>query len=229
MMKFRIIMLSILAVSMLIVSCASGTDITKKNEDGSPIWTTEIPKSSKLLYGVGKAKLSNTTNSQDASYANASSDLAKKISVRIDEATSVYSQDAESSTKDAYESIKIASVSLTLKGVVTEDRWTESDGTVWTLVSVKVKNLPQMYEDSSRGFINVKNDEIEDIQKKLDALIAQLGDAQDAESLSLKSAAEKKASDLESEISHTLSSIKCDEVRDAIKDALIADGYTLDD
>ncbi len=228
-MKFRIIVLSLLAALTLIISCASGTDITKKNEDGSPVWTTEIPKSSKLLYGVGKAKLSNTTNSQDAAYANASSDLARKISVRIDEATAVYSQDAESSTKNAYESIKIASVSLTLKGVVTEDRWIEKDGTVWTLVSVKVKNLPQMYEDSSRGFINGQNEEIENIQKKLDALIAQLGDATDAESLSLKSAAEKKASDLENEITSTLSSIRCDDVRDEIKKELVADGYSLDD
>ena len=228
-MKLKIIALLLLVAMVLIVSCASGTDITKKNKDNSPIWTTEIPKSDKLLYGVGKAKLSNISNSQDAAYANATSDLAKKISVRIEEATSVYSQNAETSIKNVYESIKIASVSLTLKGVETEDKWVDEDGTVWILVSVKVKNLPQMYEDSSRVFINGQNEEIESIQKKLDALISQLGDATDAEALSLKSAAEKKASDLKSEITCTLSSIRCDDVRDVIRDELIADGYTLEE
>lgn len=218
-----------MAAALFMVSCATGTDITRKNEDGSPVWTTEIPESNKLLYGVGKARLSNTANSQDASYATAASDLAKKITVRIDEATTVYSKDAETSAKNAYESIKIASVSLTLKGVVTEDRWMEEDGTVWTLVSVKVKNLPEMYEDSSRAFIKGQQDEIETIQKKLEALIVQLKDQDDADSLSLKAAAEKKASEMENEITYTLSSIKCDDIRDEIRKSLILDGYTLDE
>lgn len=229
-MKFgKVLFFLFLILVLSLVSCSTGIIISEKNRDGSPIWTTEIPKSSKLLYGVGKAKLSNEKNSKDASYSIAVTDLAKQLSIRVEEATALYSNDINKSTQEAYENIKVTSVSFTLKGVVTEDRWTAKDGTVWTLVSIKVKNLPQMYEEASKAYMKEQEEEILDIREKLEKLIEQLGELKDEDSLIIKAAAEKKASTLEAEISETLSSVKCDSVRDAIEKSLIIDGYILED
>ena len=227
-MKFRQVVF-LLVLVLLLVSCATGTNINEKNNDGSPIWTTEIPKSNKLLYGVGKAKLSTDKNSQDASYSLAVSDLAKQISVRIDEATTYYSNDTNKLATAAYETIKVTSVSLSVNGVVTEARWTAEDGTVWTLVSIKVKNLPKIYEDASNSYKKEQEEAIETIKAKLDALLGQIGDQSDNDSLTLKAAAEKKANELQKEITETLASVDCEGVRDEIEKLLIADGYSLED
>jgi ElaB/YqjD/DUF883 family membrane-anchored ribosome-binding protein len=227
-MKFRQVVF-LLVLVLLLVSCATGTNINEKNNDGSPIWTTEIPKSNKLLYGVGKAKLTTDKNSQDASYSLAVSDLAKQISVRIDEATTYYSNDTNKLATTAYETIKITSVSLSVNGVVTEARWTAEDGTVWTLVSIKVKNLPKIYEEASNSYKKEQEEAIETIKAKLDALLSQIGDQSDNDSLTLKAAAEKKANELQKEIKETLSSVDCEGVRDEIEKLLIADGYSLED
>ena len=227
-MKFRQVVFLFVLV-LLLVSCATGTNINEKNNDGSPIWTTEIPKSNKLLYGVGKAKLSTDKNSQDASYSLAVSDLAKQFSVRIDEATTYYSNDTNKLATTAYETIKITSVSLSVNGVVTEARWTAEDGTVWTLVSIKVKNLPKIYEEASNSYKKEQEEAIETIKAKLDSLLGQIGDQRDNDSLTLKAAAEKKANELQKEIKETLSSVDCEGVRDEIEKLLIADGYSLED
>ena len=79
MQKIKVFSLMLLAVLML-ASCATGTDITQKNNDGSPIWTTVIPESNKLLYGVGSAKFSTEKNSRDASYSAAVGGLRSPIS-----------------------------------------------------------------------------------------------------------------------------------------------------
>ena len=227
-MKFRQVVFLFVLV-LLLVSCATGTNINEKNNDGSPIWTTEIPKSNKLLYGVGKAKLSTDKNSQDASYSLAVSDLAKQFSVRIDEATTYYSNDTNKLATTAYETIKITSVSLSVNGVVTEARWTAEDGTVWTLVSIKVKNLPKIYEEASNSYKKEQEEAIETIKAKLDSLLGQIGDQRDNDSLTLKAAAGKKANELQKEIKETLSSVDCEGVRDEIEKLLIADGYSLED
>lgn len=147
--------LLILLSVLLLASCASiETDINEVNEDGSPIWTTEVPQSNKYVYGVGSSKLSNEQNSRDSADSKARSDLARKLQVTIKEATSVYANDAEESTLNAYESITIETVNFTLQGVKIVDRHTAPDGTVWSLVSLEAKKVNDQYEIAANDYLN---------------------------------------------------------------------------
>lgn len=137
----RKVIILLLASISLLFSCATGTDITAKNKDGSPIWVTTIPESTRLYYGVGSAKLSNFQNSQSASDTTAKSDLAKRLETTIKEATGVYSNDAMGTVIQAYEKITMEVVTVTMRGVNVEQRWTAADGTVWSLVSFPIKNV----------------------------------------------------------------------------------------
>lgn len=221
------LVIALLLVFLFIVSCATGTDITKKNKDGSPIWVTEIPVSNKLVYGVGRSKLSNLKNSQDASYADATSDLAKKLNIRIDEASSTYSNDTEGVVLDAYESIKIMTVSFTMKGVVLEDRWVAEDGTVWTLVSLKIKNLPEMYEEAAKNYAMEQEAKKNSALKKLEDLLAEIGETENEETLTLIKLASEKANSIVEEIDIALASVDTDGVKGKIGESLIADGFDL--
>lgn len=225
-MKIKSIALLMVFVLLLSVSCATVTNINEKNDDGSPIWTKEIPVSNKLVYGVGSARLSTEQNSRDASYANAASSLARQISLIVDEATVVYSSESTGTTKDAYESIKQTAVSFTLKGVKTEARWTAEDGTVWTLLSVKIKDLPDMYNDAANTYIKEQKNEIAAIEKKLESLLNELKDSTDDDALKLKLAAESKASQLVDEIEVRISGINYEGVSSEIEKKLIEKGYT---
>ncbi|MCQ2412001.1 MAG: LPP20 family lipoprotein [Sphaerochaetaceae bacterium] len=143
--------LAFLAALMLLalVSCATGTDITQKNRDGSPIWTTEIPSSNRYLYGVGKAKLLGESSSQMAADANARLDLARQIRVNLKENLSSYYSESGASTMEAMEQVMVQTVDLAMNKVVVEQRWTAKDGTVWSLVSFKSKDLPALYKDAA--------------------------------------------------------------------------------
>ena len=163
---FRISILFVLTsvVVLGLVSCASF--INKKNKDGSPIWTTEIPNNTKEYYGVGKARLSSDVNSEKASLANAIADLAGKFQVTVRECTAVYTSDAEQYIVDAYERILIMSTSFTLTEVTREQEWIAPDGTVWFLVSMKASHLKDLYELSANSFLkSIKEKRIEAEQK----------------------------------------------------------------
>lgn len=214
-------------ILLVIVSCATGTDVKKKNSDGSPVWVTEIPESNILVYGVGRSKLSNLKNSQDASYADANADLAKKLSVRVNEASSTYASDTEGIVLDAYESIKMMTVSFTMKGVALEDRWVAEDGTVWTLVSLRIKDLPEMYEEAAENYRKEQEERKSSTLRKLEELIAEIGETEDEETLSLVKLASEKANSIVEEIDVALSTIDTDGVRDKIGESLVLDGYNL--
>lgn len=134
---------ALLAVSVAIAlcSCATGTDIDAKNDDGSPIWTTVVPESNRVYYGVGSAKLSNVQNSQSAADTRARSDLSRKLETTIKDATGVYTNEAAGEIVQAYEQITLEVVNLTMRGVVVEQRWIAPDGTCWSLVSFPIKDV----------------------------------------------------------------------------------------
>lgn len=189
-----------LAFIFLICSCATSTDITQKNKDGSPIWTTEIPKSTKYLYGVGKAKLLMDSNSQQAADAAARSDLALKINVNIKDALSMYSNEASSVVVSAYETLIVQSVNLTMKKVFVEQRWVADDGTVWSLVSFRVKDLPELYADAANDYLNQLEEKKISTQKKLVELLTELEQSSGEDVVELKRLAQEKADEIVSEV-----------------------------
>jgi len=121
-------------LSILIVSCATkNTDITKTNKDGSPIWTSEIPQSSKFYYGVGSSKLTSQEMSQKAADSIARADIAKQVASTIKDATAIYSNTELS----AFETVTVDTTNTTLNNIQITQRWTDSDGRVWSLASLK--------------------------------------------------------------------------------------------
>ncbi len=142
-------------MTLLFVSCKStDTDITVVAKDGTPIWVTQIPQSKKLYYGVGSAKLSNLQNSQSSADVAARSDLAKKLQATIEEATVNYTNDSEKAVAQAYKSIVLQTVKLTMKGVKIEQRYTATDGRVYSLVSFEAKKLKDLYKDAANDYKN---------------------------------------------------------------------------
>ena len=224
MQKIKVFSLMLLAVLML-ASCATGTDITQKNNDGSPIWTTVIPESNKLLYGVGSAKFSTEKNSRDASYSAAVADLARKVSVRIQDASSAYSSDADSELLTAYENVRTLTVNVTLKGVKTVDRWKAEDGTVWTLVSLEVKRLPEIYSDAANSWKAQQEEKKLSIMNKLVALKESLGDRNDDKAVEIRSLAEERAGEMIVEIEQLMSAMHFNEITENITADLARDGY----
>lgn len=224
MQKIKVFSLMLLAVLML-ASCATGTDITQKNNDGSPIWTTVIPESNKLLYGVGSAKFSTEKNSRDASYSAAVADLARKVSVRIQDASSAYSSDADSELLTAYENVRTLTVNVTLKGVKTVDRWKAEDGTVWTLVSLEAKRLPEIYSDAANSWKAQQEEKKLSIMNKLVALKESLGDRNDDKAVEIRSLAEERAGEMIVEIEQLMSAMHFNEITENITADLARDGY----
>lgn len=214
-----------LFVALMLASCATGTDITQKNNDGSPIWTTTIPESNKLLYGVGSAKFSTDKNSSDASYSAAVTDLARKVSVRIQDASSAYSSDADSELLTAYENVRTLTVNITLKGVKTVERWKAEDGTVWTLVSLEAKRLPEIYNDAANSWKAQQEEKKLSIMSKIASLNESLGDRNDEKANEMRSLAEERSSEMLLEIEQLMAGMHFSEITENIKTELARDGY----
>ena len=198
--EMRKLILISLVIVILVCSCATGTDITEKNADGSPIWTTEIPKSTKYLYGVGRAKLLMESNSQQAADAQARSDLALKIRVNMKDALAMYSDEASNVVVSAFETLIVQSVNLTMNKVVVEQRWTAPDGTVWSLVSFRVKDLPDLYADAANDYLNQLEEKRISTEKKLADLLEELKDSTDENTAEMRRLAQEKAASIVSEV-----------------------------
>lgn len=206
-MKKEVVFTLIVLSLILFCCCTTGADLSKKNKDGSPFWTTEIPVSNRYLYGVGKAKLTMESNSQQAADAAARADLALKINVNIKNALSLYSNEASEVVISAYETLILESVNLTMKRVSVEQRWTSSDGTVWSLVSFKVKDLPDLYADAANDYLNQLEKQRVTTQEKLSVLLEELRSSNDADVIELKKLAQEKADSIFYEIDEVLGEI----------------------
>lgn len=237
-------LIAALAVAALLVSCATQTDITEKNEDGSPIWTTEVPQSTKYVYGVGSAKLSNAENSAEAADAKARADMSRKLQVMMSDAVAVYSQDSEGYVLDAYESITVQTVSISIRGIKTEQRWTAPDGTVWSLVSVPTKDLDDIYGLEANNFKNkLEKDKLALEQQYYNAL-EDIAAAELAEMEADKAEAEKEAALADLAVQKAAvenhyatesgkydaqsAAVDPDGLAQAMRDAFVAAGYDLD-
>lgn len=219
--------LIIMIMAILAVSCATGTDITQKNNDGSPIWTTVIPESNKVLYGVGSAKFSTDKNSRDASYSDAVADLARKISTRIKEATASYVSDSEGAMADAYENIRVMTVNVTIKGIKAVERWKAEDGTVWTLVSFNVKDLPELYNDAANSYKAQQEERRLDIMNRYKKLLEESKEHEGENTLAMLEMAKARADEMIYDIETVNAAIAAEEISETISINLERDGYDL--
>lgn len=228
-MKKLLFLSFVIVIIVFLCSCATSTDITQKNADGSPIWTTEIPKSTKYLYGVGKAKMLMDSNSQQVADAAARNDLALKINVNVRDALAMYSNEASSTVVSAYEALILQSVNLTMKKVVVEQRWTADDGTVWSLVSFRVKDLPDLYKDAANDYLNQLEEKRISTEAKLVALLEELKDSSDESTAEMRRLAREKADSIVSEVVEIENSLDINAQVVEIAQYLVNNGFELED
>lgn len=142
------VMLVVVVVSLVLVSCAT----PKTNKDGSPYWTTHVPKSSRTYhYEVGSAKRSTSYLSQIAAESAARDAIGRWASTSVDAAFTTFIEEAGEALKDkqlleVIQSLSVQTVDIALRGVAIEERYTAPDGTVWVLASYPVKNLKDAYK-----------------------------------------------------------------------------------
>ena len=218
------IILILLALS-LIVSCASTeTDIDAVNEDGSPVWVTDVPESRKFIYGVGSAKLSNDNNSQNSADARARADLARKLQATIQEATVNYTNDAEGSLLNAYEQLTMQMVNFTVQGIKIEQRWKAPDGTIWSLVSIEAKTLDDQYALAANDYLNQLEAKKVETDNKLADLLAELS-AIEGDTTAIRDEAIKVANSQIAEYDVALNGIDAGALASAIDAYTTAMGY----
>lgn len=142
----------IVAVAMaLLVGCAT----PKVNPDGSPYWTTHIPKSTKSThYEVASAKQSTPQLSQLRAESAAKDAVGRWASTNVDNALVTFIEEAGETLRtrqilEVLQNLSVQTVNIGLRGVSVVERYVAPDQTVWVLVSYPVKNLKDAYKQQA--------------------------------------------------------------------------------
>lgn len=147
----RPIIVTIVAVAVLLTGCATA----KVNPDGSPYWTTHIPKSTKTThYEVASAKQSTVQLSQLRAESAAKDAVGRWASTNVDNALVTFIEEAGETLRtrqmlEVLQNLSVQTVSIGLRGVSVVERYVADDQTVWVLVSYPVKNLKEAYKQQA--------------------------------------------------------------------------------
>lgn len=140
--------LIIFSVALVLISCAT---TPKVNSDGSPYWTTHIPKSTRSThYVVASAKQSNVALSTLRAEAAAKDLIGRWAETNIDESVITFIEEAGEALRskqilEVLQNLSVQTVNIALRGVAIVDRWVAADETVYVLASYPVKNLTEAY------------------------------------------------------------------------------------
>ncbi len=218
--------LSILFLVIIVVlsSCASTSG------SGEPGWLKDTPSSRSFIYAVGSAKMTNEKNSTDASYGLALTSLSSYLSPFIDDAVSSVSAEE---TAQAYETIKNSAVNAALLSVKKEEVYVSSDGTVWTLVSVSVENLPSLYASAAEDYVITLEEKRVTTEEKLEDLLKSIEITPDengqltlsSEAVALKKKAEAKAGEIIAEIDSIEKNLEIETIVGTIRKNLEKAGF----
>ena len=194
----------IIALSLVMLSCVS--------TDGRPSWVDDIPSKWGRVCGVGEARLSTSHNSRMASEAAARADLARRLEVSIDEAVATYVNDSHSRILNAYEEITIQTVDLSIRNIRLDERWTDEDGTVWTLVSIPSSDVDDIFAMAANDYRNKLVERRLDIEARYMALLEELSSSASADAEAIAKAALDYISDEVSTIDEILSGISDEDI-----------------
>lgn len=139
----------VLTVCLLFFAGCASTP--KFNPDGTPYWTTNIPKSTRsTYYAVGSAKQSTNQLSQLRAESAAKDAIGRWASTSVDNSLVTFIEEAGEVLRDkqmleVLQNLSVQTVSIALRGVAIEERYIAADGTVFVLASYPVKNLKDAY------------------------------------------------------------------------------------
>ncbi len=194
----------IIALSLVMLSCVS--------TDGRPSWVDDIPSKWGRVCGVGEARLSTSHNSRMASEAAARADLARRLEVSIDEAVATYVNDSHSRILNAYEEITIQTVDLSIRNIRLDERWTDEDGTVWTLVSIPSSDVDDIFAMAANDYRSKLEERRLDIEARYMALLEELSSSASADAEAIAKAALDYISDEVSAIDDVLRGISEEDI-----------------
>ena len=174
--------------------------------------------------------MTNEKNSADASYGLALTQLSSYITPFIDDASSSVSTEE---TAEAYETIKSSAVNAALLGIKKEEVYVSSDGTVWTLVSVSVENLPYLYASAAEEYVVTLEEKRVTTEEKLEDLLKSIEVNSDeneqltlsSEAVALKEKAEAKAAEIIAGIDSLEKNLETEKIVETIRKNLKAAGF----
>jgi hypothetical protein len=117
-----------------------------------PDFVANPPISDEYIFGVGSAKLTNTSTSMQAADSRARTDIAAKLSTEVQAMIIDYSRTAGTENNPTaaltfYESISRQLTNATLTGLEVVQRERTNDGTWWTLSRISKKDAAQVAAD----------------------------------------------------------------------------------
>lgn len=221
--RFRTVIIFIIVI--LLSSCVSTS-----GDDGAPSWAVEVPSDRDNVYGVGSAKMTNEKNSRDASYGLALTSVSSALYPLIEDAASSFTTDL---TASAFETIRNNAVSALLGNVERKDEYTSADGTVWTIVSVPVRNLPSLYQSAADDYVVTLEEKRVTTEEKLDDLLKDIavsaGEGElSSDTVALQEKAEAKAAGIIAEIDSIEKGLETEKVVGNIRKNLKNAGYRLE-
>lgn len=181
-MKKRVIISSLLILLLIFTGCVSSVRGDKKATasasvglDGTaqPAWVFKSFNDGDKHYESGYGKMSDRQTSMKRAVADARNKIASWVSVSVEEVLTNYFDDAGSlDDRQAYDALKSVSVQIseaTLLGVTTEEIWLESDGGVWVLASIPLKNIENNFEPVAKDLAKqfVRNEAAEVASQKM--------------------------------------------------------------
>ena len=174
--------------------------------------------------------MTNEKNSADASYGLALTQLSSYITPFIDDASSSVSTEE---TAEAYETIKSSAVNAALLGIKKEEVYVSSDGTVWTLVSVSVGNLPSLYASAAEEYVVTLEEKRVTTEEKLEDLLKSIEVNSDeneqltlsSEAVALKEKAEAKAAEIIAGIDSLEKNLETEKIVETIRKNLKVAGF----
>lgn len=142
----------VLSIPVFFVSCPSTREAAKAAKD-LPEWYLNPPVAEDAVYGVGSAKMSTLDMSRTVAVSRARDDIARQVTVAVQNAIIDYAQEAgadgKAQTIQFTETISKQIANVSLKRCRTEEVIQGKDGTVFALV---VYSINQLKEESYSQF-----------------------------------------------------------------------------
>lgn len=123
---------------VLITGCASSGNKGTDRKKDIPRWYAKPPKSDLVIYGLGSAKMSNDSMSQNTAISRARTDIVIQINDRLNSVMTLYYQESGSVNSQAVNymnSINRKVIDVELTEAVLEKIYVATDETWYALVS----------------------------------------------------------------------------------------------
>jgi hypothetical protein len=134
------------------IACKSDGEKRLAGDPNIPEFIANPPTAEDAIFGVGSAKMNNSSQAMSAADARARTDISAKLSTQVQAMIIDYSRNAGTDNNQAslsfYESVSRQLTEATLRGVEVVKREQTADGTYWTLARMSKSEAAQQAADA---------------------------------------------------------------------------------